>query len=52
MSTKAGQIAKLECGVTIDNMGALYPNLVGNIVAICTSGFIAVVGSLIMPDND
>lgn len=43
--------AEATCGVTIDNMGALYPNLVGNIVAICSSGFIALVGSLVKPDN-
>jgi Na+/proline symporter len=39
-------------GVTIDNMGALYPNLVGNLVAILSSGFIALVGSLAFPDNE
>jgi hypothetical protein len=51
-TAQAACLSMSKCGVTIDNMGALYPNLVGNIVAICTSGFIAVVGSLIMPDNE
>jgi hypothetical protein len=58
----AGQIAALivwiiatsiqfEGEVTVDNLGALEPNLAGNLTAICLSGLIHVVFSLAKPQN-
>jgi Na+/proline symporter len=37
--------------VTVDSLGKLEPNLAGNLVAICSSGLIHVVFSLIAPQN-
>ena len=33
-------------------MGALYPNLWGNVVALLVSALVAIVGSLVSPDNE
>ena len=42
---------QFEGEVTVDNLGALEPNLAGNLVAICLSGIIHTVFSLAKPQN-
>jgi len=37
--------------ITVDNLGKLEPNLAGNLMAICSSGIIHVIFSLIKPQN-
>jgi len=42
---------QFEGEITVDNLGALEPNLAGNLVAICLSGIIHTVFSLAKPQN-
>jgi len=45
-------VTSIQSGdITVDNLGKLEPNLTGNLVAICSSGIIHVVFSLIKPQN-
>merc|ERR1719262_1527226 len=44
--------AKAQSGeISVDSLGQLEPNLAGNLVAICSSGIIHAVCSLVKPQN-